>query len=279
MPAFDVNGITASYAEAGSGEPVVLLHGSAGSDAHWRGLFDRLAERFQLFAPNLHGYGETDPWPGERALSIADEAALAEALIDRIGTPVHLVGHSYGGAVALRVAHDRPERISRLTLVEPAAFYLLRQGWPSERALFREIAGVATAVSEAVVSGNYRGGMRHFVDYWNGAGAFDGLKPEVQSWLSGQLVKIASEFHAVLSETAVIEDLSAIDTPTSVLRGSRSPGPVRAIAEILSDALPNITLATVSDAGHMLPLTHPESVSAAVIGEACALTTIEKAAA
>ena len=279
MPSIEVGGLTASYAVAGSGESVVLVHGSAGSDAHWRGLFDRLAGAFRLYAPNLHGYGQTDPWHGERALTVADEAAVIEALIDRIGETVHLVGHSYGGAVAMRVALERPERISRLTLVEPAAFYLLRHGRPSDRALFCEINAVAAAVSQAVVSGNYRGGMGHFVDYWNGAGAWTALNPQTQGWLAGQIVKIASEFHAIMSEPAKVDDFNAFDAPVSLLRGSQSPGPVRAIAELLAGTFPEATLATVARAGHMLPLTHPDSVTAAVIGEACALTTVENLAA
>jgi len=279
MPSYDAGGITASYAEAGAGAPIVLLHGSAGSDAHWRPLFERLGERFRLIAPNLHSYGETDPWPGARPLGLGDEAAIVHALIERLDAPVHLVGHSYGGAVAMRVALERPDTLNRLTLVEPAAFYLLHGTGPANQLKFREIAGVATDVCEAVITGDYHGGAARFVDYWNGTGAWAALKPKIQAAIAGQLVKIAAEFNAIMSEPATAEDYREIDVPTHILRGERSPGPVRRIAEILAGEIPSTVLATVAEAGHMLPLTHPDSVSAAVAGGTCSRTTIEQEAA
>ena len=137
MPSIDVNGAKLSYRESGaaSGRPVVLLHSSANSGAQWRALRADTEARYRVLALDLYGYGGTDPWPGHRALTLADEAALAEALIERCDAPVHLIGHSYGGAVALRVALHRPESIATLTLIEPTAFNLLRDGGENERAL------------------------------------------------------------------------------------------------------------------------------------------------
>jgi pimeloyl-ACP methyl ester carboxylesterase len=63
MPTFDHNGTTVAYMEAGAGggEPVVLLHSSAASSAQWHSLRERLEDRFHLLAPDLYGYGGTDP--------------------------------------------------------------------------------------------------------------------------------------------------------------------------------------------------------------------------
>ena len=89
--------------------------------------------------------------------------------------PIHLVGHSYGGAVALRFAMQQPERLRSLVLIEPVAFHLLRDEAPdpANRHLFGEVTELAGLVSPAPLpSGDYRCAMARFVDYWNGEGAW-----------------------------------------------------------------------------------------------------------
>ena len=93
-----------SYREAGTGNAVVCLHASASSSAQWRPLMDRLAGRFHTLAADLYGSGRSPAWPGERPLWLADEVALLEPVFEAAGPRFHLVGHSYGGAVALRAA-------------------------------------------------------------------------------------------------------------------------------------------------------------------------------
>ena len=181
MPTIQVNGAAIAYTAAGTGEPVVALHSSAASGAQWRALGERIGDRFLLLAPDLYGYGATDPWPGHGPLTLADEAALVSALTAaECGGPFHLVGHSYGGAVALRFAVDHPERLRSLTLIEPVAFHLLRGRGAADGALFAEVCALADAVSAAALSGDYAGGMTRFVDYWNGAGAWAAIRPEAR---------------------------------------------------------------------------------------------------
>ena len=222
---------------------------------------EHLDGRFRLFTPDLHGYGGTDAWPGERPLRLADEAALVAALIKRIGAPVHLVGHSYGGAVALRLAADYPERIARLTLIEPAAFHLLRTDGIRSQAMRREIARLAGDVAKAVARGDYHGGMGRFVNYWNGEGAWDAMPAEMRASLAPRLVKVASEFHAGFGETAGVEQYRNIRVPVALLRGRHSPQPVRRIAEILAVILSGGRLESLETAGHMMPITHPGLVA------------------
>ena len=68
-----------------------------------------LRDRTRLWCPNFIGSMWTGHWNGDHAFTLADEAAAIVSMIDALGRPVHLVGHSYGGAVALRVARERPE--------------------------------------------------------------------------------------------------------------------------------------------------------------------------
>jgi pimeloyl-ACP methyl ester carboxylesterase len=266
MPTIDVDGARVAFLETGSGgETALLLHSSAASGAQWRSLTDKLRDGCRALAPDLYGYGETDPWPARRPLALADEAALAAAVLAPRCGPIHLVGHSYGGAVALRFALQWPDRLQSLTLIEPVAFHLLcdRAAEAADRALFRQVTALAAAVS-AAARGDDGDGMAQFVDYWNGHGAWSRTKPEVQVALMRRASKVALDFRATMSEPAPRTAYRQIAVPTLVLRGTRSPRPTRRIAELVSKALPMARLETIDGAGHMLPLTHPESVNAAI---------------
>jgi pimeloyl-ACP methyl ester carboxylesterase len=266
MPTIEIHGTRVAYAETGFGETVLLLHSSSSSGAQWRSLTETLQTSCRILAPDLYGYGETDPWPGQGPLGLAEEAALADAVLAQTRGRIHLVGHSYGGAVALRFALQQPERLRSLTLIEPVAFHLLR-GAPSaaaDHSLFFAVAEVADVVSRATATGDYRGAMARFVDYWNGEGAWSRTKPELQAALARRTPKVALDFWATMTESTPRAAYRQIAVPTLVLRGTESPQPSRRIAELVTDALPQARLQTIAGAGHMLPLTHREAVNAAV---------------
>ena len=106
---------------------VIALHCSGAGAGQWTYLAEALGGGYELLAPEHFGNESTGPWTGERAFTLADEAARSIALIDECEGKIHLVGHSYGGGVALNVALARPERIASMALYEPSAFHLLRQ--------------------------------------------------------------------------------------------------------------------------------------------------------
>src|SRR5689334_14597837 len=126
MLTIQVSGSRIQYLELGSGEPVVLLHSSGSSSAQWHALAERLSERYRVIAPDLYGSGGTAPWPGDRPFYLECEAEIVLGLLEHIDEPAHLVGHSYGGAVALHVARLRGDLVRSLALMEPAAFHLLQ---------------------------------------------------------------------------------------------------------------------------------------------------------
>src|SRR5215510_8252736 len=133
-------------------DPIVLLHCSGSTGAQWRALAAELGDRYRVLTPDLIGYGAAAPWSGRGQFRLADEAAPVRSVIGRVAEPVHLVGHSYGGAVALHIARTRPELLRSLTLIEPSAFHLLRNGDANDLAAWREITGVATHACVALAS-------------------------------------------------------------------------------------------------------------------------------
>jgi pimeloyl-ACP methyl ester carboxylesterase len=130
--------IHADFLEAGCGPLVTLVHSSVSGARHWRGLIDDLKGRFQVRAVNLFGYGKTPPWAAESRQSLADQARLVEAALPAGTDQICLVGHSFGGAVAMKVAARLSRRVAKLVLLEPIPFQLLAQ------------AGCKDAFAEAV---------------------------------------------------------------------------------------------------------------------------------
>jgi pimeloyl-ACP methyl ester carboxylesterase len=262
MSTIEIDGTAVSYTAVGAGESVVLLHSSACAGGQWRDLQTDLAGRFRAVAPDLYGYGSTGAWRSRKSLRLADEAALVEAVVAQAAPgPVHLVGHSYGGAVALRLALSRRLAVRSLTVIEPVAFQLLRNWDPWGHGLFGEIQSLAEAVTTAVTRGDGDSAMARFVDYWNGPGAWDGLGDRQRAALAAKAAKVAMDFRAVFADPAIIEDFTSVDVPTLILCGGRSPMPARRVAGLLDVAMPNARLTAVPGAGHMLPLTHRDTVN------------------
>ncbi len=113
------DGVRTSYLVAGTGPPVVLLHGAMGAGVTWHPVIGALAEHFCVIAPDVVGHGESDdaPVPADRLCLAAWLAHFMDAIGVERG---HVVGHSMGGAIALRFALDYPTRLDRLAAVDAA---------------------------------------------------------------------------------------------------------------------------------------------------------------
>lgn len=107
--------------QSGSGEPIVLIHGLGANRSVWTRVAPVLAERRVVLAPDIPGFGESDPI-GEGFDLRAVAGALAEPLAERAGSRFDLVGNSLGGAVAIQLAYLRPQLVRRLILCAPAGF-------------------------------------------------------------------------------------------------------------------------------------------------------------
>jgi pimeloyl-ACP methyl ester carboxylesterase len=271
MPRLEVHGTQVEYLEQGRGETVVLLHSSASSSAQWRELIGRLSERYRVIAPDLHGYGRSSAWTGRGPFRLEHEANIVAALIGRAGAPAHLVGHSFGGAVALHVARTRPDLLSSLTVIEPVAFHLLRQ---HDVVSLVQIMAVANSVANALACGDYFAGMERFVDYWSGPGAWQAIPADKRAGLAARLAKVALDFEATLNEPATLAQFRDVAVPTLVMHGTQSPCPTRSICRLLMQALPDAESAAIEGAGHMAPLTHRDRVNDLIATRLKALDTL-----
>lgn len=261
MNPFHIHGHPVELARRGSGEPVVLLHCSGSSGAQWRSFADHLGDRFLTLAPDFYGHGGTPAWPGYGEFTLADEAALVLGLIDSLHEPVHLVGHSYGGAIALQVARARPGRLRSLALIEPVAVHLLRDGDGADRAALGEFTQLGDAIIRSLCRGDYQGGSGRFVDYWSGPGTWAAMPIERRSSMAAGLGTRAIAFHALAADPCCLEDCAQIAVPTLLLQGSRTTPPPRRICDRLARVMPFAHMQVIKGAGHMSPLTHRDQVN------------------
>jgi pimeloyl-ACP methyl ester carboxylesterase len=258
-----IDGVTP--AQPASGGLVIALPCSGAGAGQWRQLGEVLGAAYALTVPEHYGGEQTGPWTGEHAFGLADEAARTLALIDGADCAVHLVGHSYGGSVALHAALLRPRRIASLTLYEPSAFHLLRQLGDAGAAALAEITTIAREAARGVLAGDYRWTAASLVDYWGGNGAWSALLPEQQRALTRWAPKAPLDFAALIEEPTRASAYAGLRVPVLLIRGEHAPAPTRLVAETLAALLPDARLAVIAGAGHMGPFTHRDEVNARIV--------------
>ena len=244
---------------------VIALHCSGWNAKQWRELHDALGPGFELVTPENYGTEARGDWPGGHAFSLADEAAEAIEMIDESPAPVHLIGHSYGGALALHIALARPQKIASLAIYEPCAYHLLRQIGRDGEEGFAEIMELNSFVNARVAVGDYKAAMSSFVDYWNGSDAWVSLRPDLQRLMLRWAPKAPLEFYALMEESVLLGSYCELDMPVLLLRGEHTPTPTDTIASALAEILPNARLMDVSGAGHMGHVTHAADVHSAIM--------------
>ncbi len=237
---------------------VVLLHSSASSARQWSGLVAKLGERFDTHAVDFHGHGARPAWRGRGPLTLADEAALVAPVVQAAGA-VHLVGHSYGGAVALKLATLFPRAVHSVALYEPVLFpWLFAEERDAEVA--REVLGLADAIRNALHLRRFRAAAERFVDYWSGQGTWAQMPPERQQPIAARMPAVLAHFDALAREDFSPQAMRS-SLPVLGLSGTDSPRSTRRIAQILRCKLPGATCEALPGMGHMGPITHETIVS------------------
>ena len=250
--------------QAGTGPTVVCLHSNASSSAQWRGLMEQLSPAFTVLAPDSYGAGKSPEWPSDRTIALDDEVQLLEPLI--LGAPdrLVLVGHSYGAAVAMITALRFPEKIRAIVVYEPTLFVL-------EEAAARRpngVDGIRNAVEfagHALDSGDTDAAACHFIDFWMGTGSWASTPSERKPAITKSIVNVRRWRHALMTEPTPLAAFAALTMPVLYMTGGRSPESAHAVARRLVPVLPRVTEMNFNDLGHMAPVTHPETVNAAIV--------------
>lgn len=246
--------------EAGSGPLVVLLHSSVAAARQWRRLIGDLEDRFHLVAVNLFGYGATPAWQSDRSQTLDDQAGLVEAALPDGADRFSIVGHSLGGAVAMKAAANLRPRVDKLVLIEPNPFSLLDQN--GRQAAFVECLDLRHWIKQAGATGDWTAAAEKFADYWRGAGSWASMPEGRRATFAEALKPNFHEWDAVLSETTTLHEWARLlPAATLVLTARETARTICEIVDLMRQNCPGWRFEEIEDGGHMAPLTRPDLVN------------------
>ena len=266
MPQADLAGVATHYRVFGEGPAQALaLHCSLAHGGAWTEFAGHL-QGVTLTAPDLLGHGRSGDWDGVSDFhTVATRQAMA-MLAAMVEGPVHLIGHSFGATVALRMALENPDRIASLTLFEPVLFCAARAaGGPAYAAHLAQHSGFAAALA----AGDKRAAAIAFQGIWGRGEAFEALPPAQADYIMQRIDLIAAQNAVLVDDVAgmlTYGRLGGLGVPVLLLQGADSPAVIDAINTELARRLPQVQRAVVAGAGHMLPITHAADCAARVQG-------------
>ncbi|MEU6658798.1 alpha/beta hydrolase [Streptomyces sp. NPDC046821] len=248
------DGTVIGYRQVGSGEPVVMVQPSGGGLHSWQPVAEQLGGRFEVWTPARRAYAPSGP-SRRSPKRYADEVADLEALIAKIGRPVHLAGMSYGATVALHAAAaGLPVR--SLVLWEPPLYAAGEELTPvmgefEVLAADGERRKIDRLLAEKVA--RVPGALLDLLDAGEPA---DDEPDEVPGW--------RHDLESMAADTADIDRWSAATIPTLLMGGADTWEPMPATLDRLAAALPDVTFTSFPDQMHFAPSLVPEAVAAEI---------------
>jgi pimeloyl-ACP methyl ester carboxylesterase len=261
------------YAESGLGPTVVFVPGSCSTGSAWRPILSELGNGWRAVTTSLLGYGGTAERRTLRDADISREAEVLEAVVRRAASPVHLVGHSFGGAAAIAVALRRRVPLLSLVIIEAPVLELLRHA--GEHRHYRALREMTDVYFDAFRAGE-TAAIKLMIDFYGGAGTFAAWPDRVRRYAIDttpvNILDWASAYDFQLTPGC----LANIDVPALVLRGGASHPAMRRASELLSQCMANASLATIAGAAHFMISTHAEEVARAIAQHLAGVERSEK---
>lgn len=234
---------------------LVLLHSSMSSSGQWRNYLPQLEAHYCILNIDLLGYGSAT----EVVLddyTLATEVARMTAMLKQLNiSEISVIGHSFGGAVALKLLHQSVKNsainVKTAVLFEPVAFHLIRT-MPEVLAPISDLLSYLDGCTDDKVA-------RAFIEFWNGLGSFDAYPNTVQQQFIKEAPKVMADFNALMGDEICLSDLTSIETPVLLIKGQHSPDITRHLADLIASNTANSTIKEVTG-GHMAPITHATNV-------------------
>ena len=259
-----VNDVELFYETTGSGELLVLVHGSWGDARSWDSVVAPLAERFEVVALDRRGHSRSKDGvaPGSLRQDAEDLAALIEHLG---GSRAHVVGNSFGGSVTLTLAAARPDLVASAAVHEPPLFAMLEDAEGDTGAELTAMDQAIAGVVELLEAGENAAGARQFVETVAlGPGMWDRLgEAERETFVHNAPTWLdESRDQAGLSLDAAA--LAASRVPLLLTYGTESKAAFGAVVSELAIGAPAVEVRAIDGAGHVPQRTNPEALLAAL---------------
>jgi len=256
MPSGYRAGFQTAWTDAGSGSrKALLIHCSLARHIVWEGVMAGLANSHSMTAFDMLGHGAAEPWNGKDSYQLQ----VSEMAADFCQEPAHIIGHSFGATVALRLAVERPELVSGLTLIEPVFFAVAAQDVPEVHARH---AAAFVPFAQAIDAGDDETAAELFTAMWGNGVPWRKVPQGAKDYITERIHLIPAGAEAIEDDRSdVLGRLSNVSCPVTLIEGSDSPEIVSCIQKGLLARLPNATRHVVEGAGHMVPLTHAEKVA------------------
>jgi pimeloyl-ACP methyl ester carboxylesterase len=248
MPHVHVNRISLYYEEHGDGTPILCIHGTSSSALAWGHAAKALGARGRCIVYDRRGSFRSErPQPYETS-DVSDHADDAAALLDALSAaPAVVIGPSYGGEIAVALAHRYPTKVTALTLLEPAIVSLDRRA--TER--FQPVIGKALEAGARDDSTVAEVFLRDVL----GNEACESFPAELKEMFVGNGPAILAELRGRWLELTA-QELAEMRQPTLIVSTQDSPEAFRRVDRVLAEALPNCETASV-EGGHLINPAHP----------------------
>lgn len=227
---------------------LLLVHGSPGNAQTWRGIAETLAPRFRLLLPTLPGHGKQ---PAEDPTTVS---ALAEAVAAILpAEPLAIVAHSFGASVALRLAMQSPQLVTRMMLMEPVTLWAIdligdAETYQSTKRHFDSYLAAAEAGAADAISA--------MVDFWFGPGAFAAMPERMRQGLNAGTRVNARDVRATFADDFSAAELASLTMPIQLIVGERSPATNKRISQAIAELVPRAEIVSLPGGTHAMPQTH-----------------------
>lgn len=263
MPVLETPTYRIDYLDQGSGPTALLIHSASSSNRQWRQLVDSLSTRYRVLAINLFGYGQTTKWPDDQTQSVLDHVSLVEALMNEAPGPIHVVGHSLGGVVALEAARLHGNRIASLSLYEPNPFHLLQHH--GDKAHFDTMVEMMDDVEGLYRKGLAEQAARHFIVFWSDEASWNALPEERRARFAANIGASVHEGRSLQRNTTPLHEYAALTMPTLLMYAQDTIPSILASQQILVQACSHWQVNVLEEGGHLAPLTHPDLVNSKIV--------------
>lgn len=250
MRSVSANGMSFAYVERGSGSPVVLVHGSVSDYREWSSQITVLAQRYRVIAYSRRYHWPNLP-PGKDADASTEKQAddLAEIIKALRIAPTYIVGHSFGGAVALRLALRNPELVRTLVLAEPAVSGVLGNAAENEDVI-KESQAIRAEMKAAFSTADAERIVRTYAAHV-APGEFEKAAPEERQMLLANVAAFQLDFMSPRAPLTC-DDARRVSVPVLILFGDRSPRGLKRIAGAAASCINGARLVKIPQATHWM---------------------------